>query len=342
MTRFTEAQRAEAAALDSFRNKPQEVDLETWAAVGAKFKRQGRRGISQSQNIARGVQELVNQGLSLEEVLTTEQYQFADTSWRLCDFVAGPIGEEPTEAAAEEDTFIGDEEPSSSSLIGREPASSSFAPAVEELDSEEEVVIEDEEPSPSSLTGRGPASSSSIVPAPPASRKHRISLPANVPQPLRPVIASIPDGVRCFDYDIGRGSWAEINTFYKPRVVDCGILVVDYHHVLDRLSSAWPVRGAPVPPANIDCLRRIKREVPNLKVYCISQLTSPATLRDLLSAFGNSPECGYWNIGAIHIAYPGLRQFCSSRFERFPGLLEAEPSILREKQTRPSVRVADR
>ena len=379
---------AEAAALDSFRNKPAEVSLEVWAAVGAKFKRQGRRGISQSQNICRGIEGRIREGLSLEEVLSTEEYSFADSHWRLCDFISGPLVAQETapiesspldtqEAPLENDSL----EASSSSCDNpfiESSADPSLAEAetVQVEDLEEEVVVESE-----------PASSSSFVPLPPASRKRRIPLPANVPQPLRPVIASIPDGVKCFDYDVGRGSWVEVSTFYKPRAVDCGILVVDYHHVLDRLSSAWPVRGAPIPPANINCLRRIKREVPDLKVYCISQLTSPATMRDLLLAFGISPfveeaidaificrektnrggkadivcslcsphtslvlddnvsiieECGYWNIGAIHIAYPGLRHFCSGRFESFPGLLEAEPSILREKRTRPSVRVADR
>ena len=219
----------------------QEVGLKILSAIGTKFRRQGRRSISQFQNIVRGVQELVNQGLSLEEVLTTEQYQFADTSWRLCDFVAGPIGEETTasiENLEEEEIFIGDEEASSSSLIGRESTNSSFASAEAEADSEEEVVIEDEDPNSSSLASREPANSSSFVPLPPASRNCRIPLPANVPQPLRAVVASIPDGIRYFDYDIGRRRWAEVNTFQKLRVIDCGILIVDYHHVLDRLSAA--------------------------------------------------------------------------------------------------------
>ena len=369
MSHFTEAQLAEAAALDEFRNKPIEVSLQVWAAIGAKFKRQGRRGISQSQNIARGVQELVNQGLTLEEVLTTEQYQFADTSWRLCDFVSAT-------AAAEEEAFIGDEEPNSSSVIGREPASSSIVPVAEDPESEEEVVIEDEEPSSSSVIGREPASSSSLAPEPPAAKRRR--LPRDVPQPLRPTWVFAAESVRFFTFNPGTDLWEQVDRLQRPTATRDGVLAIDFHQVLDRTSSSEPVEGAAVPNINLDILSQAKRQAPNLHTYCISQLRSDRTLGNLLQSFrrsvgiervidhliitpdktghsgknafitqvcnpatalllddhvGTIIEADNLGIQTVHICYPGSRHWAPGHIEYRAGLAECLPTILAKRES---------
>ena len=91
MASFTEEQLAEVSALESFRKRPPELSLESlevWSAAGARYKQRCRRGMSQAQNICRGIQRSIDAGESLEQVLSSAEYRFADTFVRLCNFIA--------------------------------------------------------------------------------------------------------------------------------------------------------------------------------------------------------------------------------------------------------------
>ena len=363
MSNFTEAQLAEAAALDSFRNKPAEVSLEVWAAVGAKFKRQGRRGISQSQNICRGIEGRISEGLSLEEILSTEEYSFADSNWRLCDFISGPLVAQEAEHIESPPLEASSSSRDNPFLESSADPSLAEAETVQVEDSEEEVIVESE-----------PASS--VVPEPPATKRRR--LPRDVPQPLRPTWIFAAESVRFFSFNPGTGLWEKVDRLQRPTATRDGVLAIDFHQVLDRTSSSEPVEGAAVPSINLDILSQAKRQAPSLHTYCISQLRSDRTLGNLLQSFrrsvgiervidhliitpdktgpsgknafitqvcnpstalllddhvGTIIEADNFGIQTVHICYPGSRHWAPGHIEYRAGLAECLPTILAKRES---------
>ena len=341
------------------------MTLETWAAVGAKFRGRCRRGVSQSQNISRGVRQRINEGLSLEEVLTTEGYRFADSSWRLCDSISGPI--------LEESTLVEDAPAEDPPLVSEEPILVEDAPAAS---------------SSSFIDSEAPATDTFVVPEPPAAKRRR--LPRDGPQPVRPTWIFAEESVRFFSFNPGTRLWEQVDRLQQPTATRDGVLAVDYHQVLDRTSGSEPVRGAPVPSMNLDTLAQAKREAPHLHNYCRSQLISDNTLGNLLRSFRTSVgiegvidhlivtadktgprgknafiaqvcnpstalliddhvgtivevEADNFGIQTIHICFPGNRKWPPGHIEYRTGLVECLPSIFAKRESaslRP--RVVDR
>ena len=79
---LSEQERQEVSSLPEFLSKPEEVSLEVWAAVGAKYRRRCRRGTQQAQAIARALQSRIDSGEVPATLLLSRDSAYADTSVR--------------------------------------------------------------------------------------------------------------------------------------------------------------------------------------------------------------------------------------------------------------------